>query len=236
MNVRERIARQDWVNVFERMDTNGFALTEPLLSAAECSTLAQLHDGASELFRNTIDMARYNFGSGQYRYFNYPLPDLVQQIRESLYPALAVLANQWSDKLGTDVRWPDSLDAFIKDCHKNEQRRPTPLLLSYVTGDYNCLHQDLYGDIYFPLQVILMLSDPLCDFEGGELILVENRPRMQSRAMAIHLAQGCAAIVPVRERPRKGTRGYHRTQMRHGVSDVRSGRRQTMGIIFHDAR
>jgi hypothetical protein len=236
MSIRERISSLDWHSVYEQLDKVGYALTEALLSSSECETLAKLYDGSPEVFRTTIDMSRYNFGSGQYRYFSYPLPGLVQDMRESFYPHLAMLANQWATKLSYDVRWPDSHQEFIGRCHKNEQRRPTPLLLNYVAGDYNCLHQDLYGDIYFPFQVILMLSDPATDFDGGELVLVENRPRMQSRASVLRLSKGCAAIIPVRERPRKGARGYHRAQMRHGVGDIRSGRRQTMGVIFHDAK
>lgn len=236
MNVRERVENLEWNSISDRLDTQGFSLTEPILTQAECRSLAEMYDGPQELFRSTIDLARYNFGAGQYRYFNYPLPQLVQQMRESFYPRLAAIANLWAQRFRNDLSWPGSLDAFIEKCHENKQIRPTPLLLKYEAGDFNCLHQDLYGDVFFPLQVIFMLSDPVTDFEGGELVLVENRPRMQSRASAIRLSQGCAAIIPVRERPRMGARGFHRAQMRHGVSDVHKGRRQTLGIIFHDAR
>ena len=181
-------------------------------------------------------MARYNFGQGQYKYLNYPLPSIVQVLRETLYPPLATIANAWSARLGQSVTWPDSLTQFIERCHAAGQQRPTPLLLRYAEGDYNCLHQDLYGPIYFPLQVIVLLTEPGVDFDGGELVLVEQRPRMQSRPMVVSIPAGGASIVPVRERPRQGATRIHRVQMRHGVGRVKRGSRMTLGIIFHDAQ
>jgi hypothetical protein len=228
-------ARLDWAAVAEALDGEGYATLPALLSAGECRRLRERFD-EEPLFRATIDMARYNFGRGTYRYFAYPLPDDVQALRAALYPPLARIANDWAKRLGQPAEWPESLAELTAHCHRHGQARPTPLLLRYGSGDYNCLHQDLYGPIHFPLQVIVMLSDPGRDFSGGELVLVEQRPRMQSRPMVVPLALGAAAIVPVRERPRLGTRGYHRVQMRHGVSRVSCGTRTTLGVIFHDAR
>ena len=180
-------------------------------------------------------MARYNFGKGEYQYFDYPLPDEVGELRRYFYRHLAPLANRWSVTLGSEAGWPDELDELTQHCHENGQQRPTPLMLRYGPGDFNCLHQDLYGPIHFPLQVVILLSEPGEEFEGGELILVEQRPRMQSRPIVARLKQGSAAIIPVRERPRRGVRGYHRAPMRHGVGEVTSGERYTLGVIFHDA-
>lgn len=226
----------DRTGIAEQLDSDGFAITPPLLSPDECAALAGRFDDAGTRFRSTIDMARYNFGQGTYRYFEYPLPQPVEALRRALYPPLAAIANAWAERLGEAPHWPPELDALTRACHAAGQNRPTPLLLRYQAGDYNCLHQDLYGPVYFPLQVIVMLSDPDREFQGGELILVEQRPRMQSRPMVARLAQGEAAVIPVRERPRRGGRGYHRAQMRHGVSRVHSGSRTTLGVIFHDAR
>ncbi len=180
-------------------------------------------------------MARYNFGRGEYKYFDYPLPTEVQLLREYFYAKLAPIANDWEELLGKERGWPATLAELTERCHDQGQRRPTPLMLCYGEGDYNCLHQDLYGPIHFPLQVVILLSAPGEDFEGGELILVEQRPRMQSRPIVAHLEQGSAAIIPVRERPRRGVRGYHRAPMRHGVSRITAGQRYTLGVIFHDA-
>lgn len=229
-------------NTFDRsvatsdLNESGFALLPGLLDPNQCAQLAQQHDDPLVDFRATIDMSRYNFGKGEYKYFNYPLPAQVAKLRTELYPPLAVIANEWAKKLASDHKWPNSHHEMIRRCQKAGQTRPTPLLLKYQQADFNCLHQDLYGEVFFPLQLIVMLSDPANDFSGGELILVEQRPRMQSRPIVIPLSQGDAAIIPVRERPRKGKKGYHRVQMRHGVSEVRSGNRQTLGIIFHDAK
>lgn len=216
------------------LDTDGFALT-PLLDAATCAGLVGAYDDDRVRFRSTVRMARHGFGQGEYRYFDYPLPAAVQALRERLYAALAPIANAWQARLGREHNWPDSLAEALARCHAAGQRRATPLLLRYGAGDYNCLHQDVYGPLHFPLQAIVLLSEPGVDFEGGELVLVEQRPRMQSRPTVIPLQQGQAAIVPVRERPREGTRGVYRTQLRHGVSSVRAGRRHTLGLIFHDA-
>lgn len=225
----------DWAAVSTSLEDQGFAVTGPILSSEECVSIRNFYDDPHIGYRSTIDMARYNFGRGQYKYFDYPLPNPVQALREALYIGLAPLANEWEQRLGNKPTWPNSLDALTRRCHEAGQPRPTPLLLRYKQGDYNCLHQDLYGPIHFPLQVIILLSAPGKDFEGGELMLVEQRPRMQSRGMVVHLEQGAAAVVPVRERPRKGVRGYHRAVMRHGISQVTSGMRYTLGLIFHDA-
>jgi len=232
----QRIGRLDWQAIGQALDSEGFALTEPVLSRAACRRLRARFDDPSTAFRSTIDMERYNFGRGTYRYFDRPLPDEVHALREAFYPPLADIANDWSRRFREAPSWPDSLQALTERCHAEGQTRPTPLLLRYHADDYNCLHQDLYGPIHFPLQVIVMLSEPGVEFAGGELVLVEQRPRMQSRPMVVPMSQGAAAIVPVRERPRLGNRGYHRVQMRHGVARVSSGERVTLGIIFHDAR
>lgn len=236
MTIRDRVAGLDWSRIGADLNADGYALSRAVMSPAECTSLKTLYDSAETAFRSRIDMARYNFGKGEYKYFDYPLPEIVSRLRQALYPPLAEIANTWANRLRTDLRWPDTLDAFTDQCHTAGQLRPTPLMLRYQEDDYNCLHQDLYGDVYFPLQVVCMLSEPGRDFDGGELVLVEQRPRMQSRPMVLSLAQGDVAIIPVRERPRQGTRGFHRVQMRHGVSVIRRGHRATLGIIFHDAR
>ena len=229
------VASLDWSRIAEDLDRDGFAVTPPLLAPQACVKLRARFDDPGTRFRATIDMARYNFGRGCYRYFDHPLPAEVGALRATLYPPLAGIANVWAERLGSAPDWPDSLEALTARCRTAGQTRPTPLLLRYGEDDYNCLHQDLYGPLHFPLQVIVMLSDPAREFSGGELVLVEQRPRMQSRPMVVILNQGQAAVVPVRERPRLGTRGWHRVQMRHGVSRVRSGSRTTLGVIFHDA-
>ena len=230
-----RIETLDWQAAARTLDEEGFATFPPILGRAVCRRLREKFDDTHTRFRSTVDMARYNFGRGRYRYFDYPLPDEVEHLRAAFYPPLARIANGWAERLGQASPWPDTLAELTDRCHAGGQARPTPLLLRYGQDDYNCLHQDLYGPIHFPLQVIVMLSDPEIEFRGGELILVEQRPRMQSRPMVVPLEQGAAAVIPVRERPRKGTRGWHRTQMRHGVSRVLSGSRTTLGLIFHDA-
>ncbi|HEX7037089.1 MAG TPA: 2OG-Fe(II) oxygenase [Pseudomonadales bacterium] len=230
-----RLTEADWSAVGEALDRDGFATLPPLLDGGECRRLRDCFDDDA-LFRSTVDMARFNFGQGTYRYFAYPLPAGVRALREALYPPLARIANTWAERLGQPADWPSSLAGLTELCHREGQTRPTPLLLRYRADDYNCLHQDLYGPIHFPLQVIVLLSEPGRDFTGGELVLVEQRPRMQSRPMVVPLTLGAAAVIPVKERPRLGTRGHHRVQMRHGVSRVRSGSRITLGVIFHDAR
>ena len=206
-----------------------------LLDAGECATLAG-HYGDDGRFRSRIVMARHGFGRGEYKYFAYPLPDIVAALRSALYPPLAEIANRWNDALRIDVRYPAEHAEFLHRCHAAGQTKPTPLLLQYGEGDYNCLHQDLYGEHVFPLQVAILLSDSARDFTGGEFVLTEQRPRMQSRAEVVPLRQGDGVIFPVHHRPVQGTRGTYRVNMRHGVSRLRSGHRHTLGIIFHDAR
>lgn len=231
-----RVARWDWEALARTLADDGVAVTPPLLSRAACRRLRQSFDDQGTAFRSTIDMSRHNYGSGMYRYFDYPLPAEVQALREAFYSPLAAIANEWAEQMGNNDRWPPTLTELTERCHAEGQSRPTPLLLRYEEGDYNRLHQDLYGPIHFPLQVIVLLSEPGTEFEGGELILVEQRPRVQARPIVVPLLQGAAAIVPVKERPRRGKRGFHRVAMRHGVSRVRRGSRSTLGLIFHDAR
>lgn len=224
----------DWQRIGADLDTQGWALTGPLLTPDECADVAALYNDDPR-FRSRVVMARHGYGQGEYRYFAYPLPDRVQMLRESLYPPLARIANGWAEQLGEERRFPDTLDEMLARCHDAGQVRPTPLLLTYGPGDYNCLHQDLYGEHVFPLQAAILLDAPGDDFTGGEFVLVEQRPRQQSRAQVVPLAQGEAVIFAVRERPATGSRGIHRRALRHGVSTVRGGRRRTLGIIFHDA-
>ena len=226
----------DWDNIAQQIDEDGYAVIKRVLSDDVCDAVASSYDYASTAFRSRIDMARYNFGQGEYQYFAYPLPEVVHTLRQSYYPPLSKIANDWSCKAEFPGDWPEDLEALLMRCHDAGQTRPTPLLLSYHTGDYNCLHQDLYGDVHFPLQLVLQLNQPEVDFRGGELVLVEQRPRMQSRASVIALGKGDAAIIPVRERPRRGKSRYHKANMRHGVSQIHSGERRVLGIIFHDAR
>jgi hypothetical protein len=211
----------------------GYA-TRPLLSADTCQALAALYDENAR-FRKQVVMEQHAFGSGEYKYFSYPLPDTVAALRTALYPPLAVVANAWRRTLGETEMFPDTLEAYLARCHAAGQTRPTPLLLRYASGGFNCLHQDLYGDLVFPLQVTVLLNQPGADFTGGEFILVEQRPRAQSRAIVVPLRQGEAVIFPVHHRPGIGTRGPYRLTMRHGVSRIHSGRRHTLGLIFHDA-
>lgn len=215
------------------LNRQGYA-TLPLLDAAACRDLAALYADDTR-FRSRVIMQRHNFGRGEYKYLAYPLPEPVDRLRNALYPELARVANEWRHALGEAGRFPASLQAFLAQCHAAGQTRPTPLLLRYAADDYNCLHQDLYGELVFPLQLTVLLSDPARDFTGGEFVLVEQRPRAQSRAEVVPLRQGEAVVFPVHHRPVAGTRGYYRVTMRHGVSRVRSGVRQTLGIIFHDA-
>jgi hypothetical protein len=205
------------------------------LTQDECGAIAGLY-GGEQGFRSHIVMARHGFGKGEYKYFSYPLPDIVADLRTSLYPHLAPIANRWNEAMGMDIRYPEAHADFIARCHEAGQTRPTPLLLQYGAGDYNCLHQDLYGEHVFPLQVAILLSEPERDFSGGEFVLTEQRPRMQSRAAVVPLRQGDAVVFAVHTRPVQGTRGTYRVNLRHGVSQLRSGRRHTVGIIFHDAK
>jgi uncharacterized protein len=212
----------------------GFTVLPRLIAADRCRALAALWADPTR-FRKKVVMQRHGYGQGEYQYFTYPLPEPVEQLRQALYPELAAVANRWNEALGRPGRFPPDLGAWLKACHKAGQNRPTPLLLRYGQGDYNCLHRDLYGELVFPLQATVLLSEPGRDFEGGEFMLVEQRPRMQSRGEVVPLARGDAVIFAVNERPVKGTRGWHRTAMRHGVSSLHKGERFTLGIIFHDA-
>jgi len=237
-DLAERIAASDWRRIEGELDAEGCARIEVLLRPHECTALAALYEqdpDSAEIFRSRVVMARHGFGRGEYRYFSYPLPPLIAGLREALYPCLVPTANRWNQSIGNGVRFPSSHAAFAARCHAAGQRRPTPLLLRYRVGDYNCLHQDLYGDQVFPLQVILLLSAPGRDFEGGELVMTEQRPRMQSRPIVLPLRQGDGAVIAVHQRPVQGARGSYRVNLRHGVSRLRSGERYTAGIIFHDA-
>ena len=224
----------DWAALQERLDADGVATTPALLSPEQCASVVAMFD-EDERFRSTVIMARHAFGEGSYRYFADPLPPLVQQLREELYPPLAAVANAWAERLG-ERRFPEHLDELLAECAALGQHRPTPLVLRYGPGGYNCLHQDVYGDLTFPLQFLVMLSRPDEDFTGGESVFVEQRPRQQSRPMVVRPRQGEAVVFPVRHRPQRGTRGFHRVQVRHGVSAVHSGSRHVLGIIFHNAR
>jgi uncharacterized protein len=229
-----RVAAFGWPVLKGDLDTYGCAVLPKLLSPRECSTIAGLYPDESH-FRSHVIMARHGFGKGEYRYFKYPLPDLLVGFRTALYPRLADVANEWNDRMGIDGRYPDHHASFLKQCHDAGQMRPTPLLLQYVPGDFNCLHQDLYGDMAFPIQVAILLSEPHRDFTGGEFVLTEQRPRMQSRAEVVPLRQGDAVAFAVHNRPAQGSKSTYRVNPRHGVRRVHSGMRHTVGIIFHDA-
>jgi uncharacterized protein len=233
--VARRVDALDWDELRDQLDERGFAVTPELLDAAECSALAGLFDGGR--FRSTIDMARHRFGDGRYRYFDHPLPDEIQALRTSFYGRLAPIANEWSARLGGESdEFPLSHEQLLARCREAGQERPTPLILRYGEGDWNALHQDLYGDVYFPFQVVTVLSEPGVDFEGGEFVLIEQRPRAQSRAHVLNPPQGAFVIFPTRHRPGQGKRGYHRIGLRHGVSTLTSGSRTALGVIFHDAK
>ena len=233
-NITRRVNAFDWTRVSNDLDAQGSAVIERLVSPEECSALAGLYV-RDDIFRSRVPMARHGFGRGEYRYFNYPLPDIISELRTSIYPKLVATGNRWNEAMGIAVRYPEKLADFSKRCHEAGQLRPTPLLLQYEPGDYNCLHQDLYGEHVFPIQVTILLSEPGRDFTGGEFVLTEQRPRMQSRPEVVLLRQGDAVLFAVHHRPVRGTRGVYRVNLRHGVSRIRSGRRHTAGIIFHDA-
>jgi hypothetical protein len=232
--IEDRLEAVDWRRVAAELDAQGAATIEGLITPAESQALAALYP-LDAVFRSTVVMARHGFGRGEYRYLSYPLPELISALRKAFYRRLTPIANRWHEAMGMPVRFPDHHAEFIARCHAAGQLRPTPLVLKYGVGDYNCLHQDLYGEHVFPLQVVLMLSQPGRDFEGGEFVMTEQRPRMQSRAMVLPLRQGDVAVIAVRHRPVQGRRGVYRVNLRHGVSQVRSGHRYTAGIIFHDA-
>jgi uncharacterized protein len=225
----------DWAGVAADLDRAGAAVLPGVLQPAECRALAALYKEEAP-FRSRVVMARHGYGRGEYKYFSYPLPEIVAGLRGVLYPPLASIANQWNFFLSLSEHYPETLKEFLNLCHEAGQVRPTPLLLQYGAGDYNCLHQDLYGPLVFPLQVAFLLSVPGEDFAGGEFVLVENRPRMQSRAAVVPLGQGDGVVFAVNHRPVRGARGFHRVAMRHGVSAVRAGRRHVLGVIFHDAQ
>jgi hypothetical protein len=232
--VAARVMAVDWPRVAADLDAAGWGQIPRLLSAEECGALAGLYD-ENERFRSRVVMARHGFGRGEYKYFAYPLPDPVGALRAAIYPHLAPIANRWNEAMRIDVRFPQTHAAYLDRCHRAGQTRPTPLLLRYGEGDYNCLHQDLYGEHVFPLQLTILLSRPDEDFTGGEFMLTEQRPRMQSRAAVVPLRQGDTVVFAVNHRPVQGARGAYRVVLRHGVSTVHSGRRHTLGIIFHDA-
>jgi uncharacterized protein len=228
-------AALDWTRVGNDLDTHGCAVIGPLLSPAQCTSLAALY-AQDAPFRSRVIMARHGFGRGEYRYFAYPLPEIIATLRSELYPPLAAIANRWNELLGVDVQYPAEHAAYLRRCRQAGQSKPTPLLLQYGEGDFNCLHQDIYGEHVFPLQLTVLLSEPGRDFAGGEFVLTEQRPRMQSRAEVVPLQQGEGVIFPVHHRPVQGTKNIYRVNIRHGVSRLRSGHRHTLGVIFHDAK
>ena len=233
-DLEQSVAAVDWDGLATQLDEQGGAVIERLLSSAECDALAALYP-SDALFRSRVVMARHGFGRGEYKYFARPLPAPVEALRSAAYPHLAPTANRWHEAMGVATRFPARHAEFIERCHAAGQCKPTPLLLQYGEGDYNCLHQDLYGEHVFPLQLVVLLSEPGRDFDGGEFVMTEQRPRMQSRPQVLPLRQGDAAVIAVHHRPVQGTRGVYRVNLRHGVSRVRAGRRHTLGIIFHDA-
>jgi len=232
--MRRRVDTLDWARIATDLDAQGNARIAGLLSPHECDASARLYD-VDGIHRSRVVMSRHGFGRGEYKYFSYPLPHVVHELRTTIYPHLAPVANRWNQAMGIDVRYPNAHEAFIARCHDAGQRRPTPLILRYGVDDYNCLHQDLYGEHVFPLQVVILLSQPGHDFSGGELVLTEQRPRMQSRPQVVPLQKGDAVVLAVHHRPVQGTRGMYRVNMRHGVSRLHSGHRHTLGVIFHDA-
>jgi hypothetical protein len=227
--------RYDWSQIGSDLNNFGCATLESFVSAGQCRDIAALYSEPKR-FRSHVHMARHGFGKGEYRYFNYPLPDLVAEMRTALYPPLATIANAWNERMAVATRYPPEHATYLESCHRAGQTRATPLLLQYTSGDFNCLHQDLYGDLVFPLQVAILLSEPERDFTGREFVLTEQRPRMQSRVEVVPLRQGDAVVFAVHSRPVQGTKGTYRVNLRHGVSRIRSGRRHTLGVIFHDAR
>jgi hypothetical protein len=234
LSISQRIESLHWDPIQFELDAHGAAVIGPVLSPVQCQTLIQAYD-EEKLYRSRVVMASHGFGRGEYQYFAYPLPSVIVELRESLYPHLAEIANRWNEAIGIDIRYPPRHEVFQSRCHEAGQTKPTPLILKYGPGDYNCLHQDIYGEHIFPLQVAFLLSKPGEDFTGGEFALTEQRPRMQSRVEVVPIEQGMGVIFPVHQRPMKGARGTYRVNMRHGVSRVRSGLRFTLGVIFHDA-
>ena len=235
MKIAERVKAVDWKQVLQDLDAQGNAKINQVLTEDECGELSSLYQ-RDDNFRSTVVMQRHGFGRGEYRYFKYPLPGIVARLRTAVYPLLVPLANRWNEAMGIPVRYPEEHKDYIERCHQAGQDRPTPLLLRYGTDDYNCLHQDLYGEQVFPLQLTVLLSDPDKGFTGGEFVMTEQRPRMQSRPIVVSLRQGDAVLFAVRNRPVQGSKSVYRVNMRHGVSRIRSGQRYALGIIFHDAK
>jgi uncharacterized protein len=233
-DMQQHVAALDWARIRDDLDMRGFATTGKLLERDLCDTLVNLYPDP-HAFRSQITMARHGFGLGEYKYFSYPLPEIIGTLREAVYPRLVPIANRWAELMNQPRRFPSTLAQMLQRCHDAGQKRPTPLLLKYKANDYNCLHQDLYGEHVFPMQLVICLNEPNEDFEGGEFAVVEQRPRMQSKVEIIPLRRGEGAIFAVSHRPHKGSKGYYRVNMKHGVSRVRSGHRHTCGIIFHDA-
>jgi hypothetical protein len=229
------VSSLDWQRISQELDSQGSIVLERLISVDQCQALAAMYP-QDELFRSRVVMGRHGFGRGEYKYFNYPLPDIIAELRTELYSRLVPVANRWNAAMGSEIIYPEKHAQFLERCHAAGQVRPTPLLLQYGEGDYNCLHQDLYGEHVFPIQVAILLSEPSRDFTGGEFVLTEQRPRMQSRPEVVPLRQGDAVAFAVHHRPVRGTRGFYRVNIRHGVSRLRAGRRHTLGIIFHDAK
>ena len=235
MEIKERIDNLNWAEIKAGMDARGYAVVKSVLTADECASLAnQYIDDA--LYRKTIVMERHHYGRGEYKYFKYPLPVIVQQLRQHVYPHLAPIANNWMELLNKPTRFADTLDELLQYCHQHEQLRPTPLILQYAEGGYNAMHQDLYGEVFFPIQSVFILDEPGVDYEGGEFILMEQKPREQSRAMVLKPGKGDMILFTTSYRPAKGGKGYHRVNMKHGIAEITNGRRHSMGIIFHDAK
>ncbi len=234
-SVAERVDAVDWRQVAEDLDAEGNAVVKHILSPDECDDVCTLYD-RDELFRSTVVMERHGFGKGEYRYFRYPLPDLIQDLRTEIYPRLTTIASRWYEAMGIHVRFPATHKEYLQRCHEAGQNKPTPLILKYGTDDYNCLHQDLYGEHIFPLQVAVLLSEPEKDFTGGDFVMTEQRPRMQSRPIVVALRKGDGVVFAVHHRPVQGKKSVYRVNLRHGVSRIRSGSRHTLGIIFHDAK
>ena len=234
-NIEQRVAAIAWEQVSQDLDEEGHAIIKHILTSDQCESISALYE-RDDLFRSRVVMERHRFGRGEYKYFKYPLPDIVASLRTAVYPQLVPIANRWNEALGIKGRYPTHHADYVERCHQAGQHKPTPLILKYETGDYNCLHQDLYGEHVFPLQLAILLSEPERDFTGGEFVLTEQRPRMQSRPMVVPLRQGDGVVFAVHQRPVQGAKSVYRVNLRHGVSRVRSGHRHTLGIIFHDAR
>ena len=234
-SITERIEAVDWRQVYKDLDAEGNAVIKNVLTSAECDEVRTLYD-RDELFRSTVVMERHGFGRGEYRYFRYPLPELIKDLRTEIYPHLATIANRWHEAMGMHIKFPATHNEYLQRCHEAGQDKPTPLILKYGPDDYNCLHQDLYGEHVFPLQIAILLSEPEKDFTGGEFVMTEQRPRMQSRPMVVPLGKGDGVVFAVHHRPVQGRKSVYRVNLRHGVSRIRSGSRHTLGIIFHDAK